>query len=230
MRTALPTFAAALLLVPTVGRADGLIRQLPKDGAWVSFYCAEEFDDGAKRELYVTIQSVGREDVKGEPCRWLELKYQRPAEWPHGKAAVWKVLVPEKQFGPGGDPLGHVVKSWYQEAGEDAVEEPVGPILPRLHLVLPTPITGSKEVRGEQHFDWQKGRLTSTTALVGTARHVYKVETVKAAYRVALSAQVPFGVAGMKVELESSIGYKGTVQFWLVDMGAGATSAAPDAK
>lgn len=230
MRTALPTFAAALLLVPTVGRADGLIRQLPKDGAWASFYCAEEFDDGLKRELYVTLQSVGREAVKGEPCRWLELKYQRPAEWPHGKAAVWKVLVPEKQFGPGGDPLGHAVKSWRKSPGEDAAEEDVGPQLPRLHLAVPPALKGLNEVREEQHFDWQKGRLTSTTARVGTVRRAYKVETVKAAYRVALGDAVPFGVAGMKVELESSLGYRGTVQFWLVDMGAGATSAAPEAK
>jgi len=220
---------AALTLLPATGRADGLIRTLPKDGAWASFYCSEEFDDGFKRDLYVTVQSVEREDVKGEPCRWIEVKNQRPAEWPKGDAGVWKLLIPEKHLTPDGDPLGHVVRSW-SKTTDGVARRDVAEGLPRLYLVLPPAIKGLKEVREEQHFDWQKGRLTSKMTLVGAARHVNRVETVRTTYRLALSDQVPFGVAGAKLELESSGGYKGTVQYWLVDMGTGATSAVPDAK
>ncbi len=230
MRTA--ALLASLVLAvasPGRGRADGLVRQLPEDGAWASFYCTEEFDDGLKREHYVTIKSVGRERAGGEPCRWVELAYHRDAARTKGTGGAWKLLIPEKHLGPDGDPLGHVVRAWRK--GADGLQ-PGGldDGRPRLDLVMPPAIPGLKEVRDEQHFDWQRGRLTSTRALVGAARHAHRVEMVQTSYRLALSDRVPFGVAGAKIELESNIGYKGTVQYWLVDMGSGATSDLPDAK
>ncbi|HEX4608763.1 MAG TPA: hypothetical protein VH092_11220 [Urbifossiella sp.] len=229
MRTAGVVAGVVLALgLAAPGRADGLVRQVPKAGAWARFYCTEEFDDGVKRDRYVTLSCVGGEKAGGEPSLWIELKYQTGPARP---GAVWKFLIPEKHLGPGGDPLAHAVKAWFRGADADAAPEarPVAPNLPRLYLVLPPDLGAVKRVREEQHFDWQKGRLTSETVLEA-ARHAHPAETVRTRYRLAVHDGVPFGVAGARVEIDSTLGYKGTVRYWLTDMGAGATSDLPDAK
>jgi hypothetical protein len=62
------------------------------------------------------------------------------------------------------------------------------------------------------------------------ARRELKVENCDLEYRLSVNDYVPFGVAGVTMRLESSLGYHGTIEYRLVDMGADATSDLPDAK
>ncbi len=96
-------------------RAQGLILNLPKDGAWVRFEGtvkqvefrpeAPEGDISMEWIQHLTIKSVGREEAvyngKKVPCRWVEIKILtgKPSEsgvetGPVGER-IYKLLVPE---------------------------------------------------------------------------------------------------------------------------------------
>lgn len=96
-------------------RAQGLILNLPKDGAWVRFEGtvkqvefrpeAPEGDISMEWIQHLTIKSVGREEAvyngKKVPCRWVEIKILtgKPSEsgvetGPVGER-IYKILVPE---------------------------------------------------------------------------------------------------------------------------------------
>jgi len=98
-------------------RAQGLILNLPKDGAWVRFEGtvkqvefrpeAPEGDISMEWIEHLTIKSVGREEAvhngKKVPCRWVEIKVLtgKPSEsgvepGPVGER-IYKVLVPEER-------------------------------------------------------------------------------------------------------------------------------------
>ena len=127
-------------------RADLLLQTLPKDGAWVTFQCSEEYADGTKRELWLTIKSVGQDNVDEQACRWIELKYQNDAARQAGSGSVMKFLIPEKVLATGGDPFGHVRKAWKGSIGEQALPiDDVAPLRHRLNLVLSPPIKDLKK-------------------------------------------------------------------------------------
>jgi hypothetical protein len=96
-------------------RAQGLILNLPKDGAWVRFEGtvkqvefrpeAPEGDISMEWIQHLTIKSVGREEAvyngKKAPCRWVEIKILtgKPSEsgvetGPVGER-IYKLLIPE---------------------------------------------------------------------------------------------------------------------------------------
>jgi hypothetical protein len=96
-------------------RAQGLILNLPKDGAWVRFEGtvkqvefrpeAPEGDISMEWIEHLTIKSVGREEAvyngKKVPCRWVEIKILtgKPSEsgvetGPVGER-IYKLLIPE---------------------------------------------------------------------------------------------------------------------------------------
>jgi len=110
---------AALLTWGSVRDADaqGLIVQLPKDGAWVRFEGtvkqvefrpdAPEGDISMEWIQHLTLKSVGSESAlfhgKQVPCRWIEIKVLtgKPSEsgvepGPVGER-IYKVLVPEER-------------------------------------------------------------------------------------------------------------------------------------
>lgn len=78
MRATLFTTVVATAALSTA-HADGIIFQLPKDGAWVQYrMVGKEVDggDGDKKVFRGTVMlsSVGVETVKGKKCRWIELR------------------------------------------------------------------------------------------------------------------------------------------------------------
>ena len=95
-------------------RADGLIYQLPKDGAWVTFQSTEVMINGkdvSGNEILLTISSVGEATVDDEKCRWIEIKYLAPNEEPHDPI-IYKLLIPEKHLGKGKAAAEHVIRGW----------------------------------------------------------------------------------------------------------------------
>src|SRR5262245_317417 len=100
----LPALGALIISVSCrVGAGDCLMRTLPADGNWTTFYCTEEFDDGNKRTFYVTIKAGEKTLVDGRDCQWTELIYRGDKE--KKKGSVFKFLIAVDQLGPDGDPL-----------------------------------------------------------------------------------------------------------------------------
>ena len=82
-----------LVTVPTTGSAGGLINSLPDDGSWVVFKAKSELDlqgnlQSFEREL--KIASVGKQEVEGEPGRWIELSTEFV-----GRKVLAKLLIAE---------------------------------------------------------------------------------------------------------------------------------------
>ena len=87
-----------LHLLPSTARSEGLIRKLPEDGVWARFEVEGRISHGTEASQRfdstgsLTISSVGREVVKGEPCRWIEAKSQGPGLLL--VSAIWAAEVP----------------------------------------------------------------------------------------------------------------------------------------
>jgi hypothetical protein len=135
--------------------ADGLTYRLPPDGTWVKYRINvtryEEWSlrpdekegwvlkkepeptaaELAKesRDNFLLVRSVGRQDIGGEPCRWVELVWnakEEGKEKPEALVILLKVLIPEKAFGPGRDPFEHVKKMYVSlryEGGQHFLSE-----------------------------------------------------------------------------------------------------------
>jgi hypothetical protein len=134
----------AVLLASVVGtaaRADGLLYQLPEDGAWVRFDLESSSDGNAPRQESVFLRSVGRA-FEGDGSRWLELKV--PQE--EGTQII-KLLIPERRLKEGEAPLEHVIRGWVKRrATPDVLMNPRG--LWQL-MLLPGPLDEVKELESK---------------------------------------------------------------------------------
>ncbi len=211
-------------------RADLLWQKLPEDGAWVTFQCSEEYGDGTKRELWLTIKSVGKDKFEEQACRWVELKYQNEEARKAGTGSVMKFLIPEKELATGGDPFGHTRKAWKGSIGEPAIPiDDVAALRHRLNLVLSPPIKDLKKTRQRKIIDGPKDKLRCNV-WQGTGRYENAGDKVTASYSLGLHDDPPTGIAWAKIELDASPSGIGTIVYSLTDMGAGAVSDFPDAK
>jgi hypothetical protein len=120
----------------------GLIAQLPADGTSARYRWEIDEERGlgnGKRYQYwtrgsLTIRSVGRENLAGEPCRWIELGTEARLEgagtdWPPDPppCLALKLLIPDRALRRGQDPLAVVKRAWYLEYGrvEDLQKDPI---------------------------------------------------------------------------------------------------------
>src|SRR5262249_52506424 len=98
---------AALLLLSRVP-ADGLIYRLPEDGSFARFDMEATKGAAGKAEKVqgaLLLSSVGRKDVAGKPCRWIEFKII--GQLGKEDTSIIKVLIPEDKLREGEDALGH---------------------------------------------------------------------------------------------------------------------------
>jgi hypothetical protein len=221
--------AVGILLISGSHRAavgDLLVRKIPAEGNWATFHCTEEFDEGTKRTLRLTIIAGEKTSVDGQDCQWIDLKYQAAEDGSRERGAGFKVLIACKLDGPNADPLGSAVKVWRTPDGQAPVEldlDKFRTFFPRLHLVISPAIDNLKKTDQTETVEWQGGRLTCGV-FEGTARREYPVETSEDECRLFLNDAVPFGVAGCTLRMKSSLGYRGTIQYRLTDMGTEAKS------
>ena len=210
---------------------DALIRRLPADGAWARFYMNESWMDRSERTGWITISSVGEETIGKEKCRWIEWKFETE-DGQQRVTSVFKFLIPEEHLKAGGDPLTHVVKAWRKSRDRDPValeQIDIEALYPRLHLICEgPPIELIKKLEKKETVQWQKGKL-ECEVLLGTTQEEYEIETSKVRYRLRVNPKIPFGVAAATLEVDSTIGERGTLEFIVVDMGTGARSDLPEA-
>src|SRR4029077_488600 len=89
--------------------ADGLIYQLPANGASVRYDTETTGSFNGQERTFkgsVTISSVGETTVDGEKCRWIEIRMMNKRD-DQERVAIAKCLIPEKDLGRGKAPGEH---------------------------------------------------------------------------------------------------------------------------
>lgn len=236
-----------LVLIPLAARADGLIDRLPNDGAWAEFDVTGKAvgADGQSRATIdgkLTFSSVGREEVSGEPCRWIEIKSQTRDLRGENRAettGVLKLLLVERRLQRGQEPLAGIAKAWRQHPGMDdgKIKE------------LDLKGEGLREVQSLDEFlhgpAWEvvelealavESKLGSLPCKGLRCTEVQKAggAETRLTVIVRLNDQAPFGVVSYEYEKERlrdgrSVG-KRTMDLKLVDFGENAASALPDSR
>jgi hypothetical protein len=112
------SFLVICLTDRATSRADGLLYRLPADGAWVKYAMKVRFakpkDKNVSFEGFLTLASVGVEQVSDEPCRWIEVAAEAKQQTGNGgeQRSVFKALIPEKHLKKGENPLRYWIKGW----------------------------------------------------------------------------------------------------------------------
>ncbi len=205
-----------------LARADGLVFQLPADGAW-ALYAVKTDGNSRIGELKqevattgtLTVSSVGRVTRTKQTYRWLELKAESKSEGAYPKL-VLKMLIPEKRLQRGQDPLAHSVLTFFDPK---PIDEKKAPLLEsfiddgfnriqyeidRFRADFPKPLYDSKSLERETVVT-PAGRfedceiLTGTTGydgpLIQNGRSVFQGK-----YRITIHPRAPFGVVAMSME------------------------------
>jgi hypothetical protein len=117
---------AACLLSPSIALADGLLYQMPKDGAWVKYDMTMDMQAGdAVRTMTGTIRmaAVGTVKENDKTFRWIEfhMVMKMPGQDDAGeeRTSVAKVLIPEEQLKKGGKPMDNWARGWLKQ-GDDS--------------------------------------------------------------------------------------------------------------
>ncbi len=95
---------ASLVLIPHAALADGLLYQLPDDGNWVRY----DWDgngtkpDGTDTKVSgsLTLSSVGKAEINGKECRWIEIAMEVQSEG-YKVTDVYKLLIPVEHLRKG---------------------------------------------------------------------------------------------------------------------------------
>ncbi|MDA1052056.1 MAG: hypothetical protein O3C40_16445 [Planctomycetota bacterium] len=130
----MPLVIVLLLWEAVPVSADGLLYQLPVDGAWVLFDTKVTMTRGdQKRDAtgQLRMASVGTATADGKKCRWIEFKLAMKVD-DNERVIVAKVLVPELHLNEGQKPVENRVRGWIRLGeGTDVVElteQNLGPI------------------------------------------------------------------------------------------------------
>jgi hypothetical protein len=234
---------ALLVLSAQWVRADGMLYQLPNDGAWATYEFTASAkttggtaDDAMNFKGTLTLASVGQVVVQGEPCRWIEVQLGMNANNPNEKRGeVYKILVPEKFLTKGQSPLAHVLQAWLQRGGEqpqkltDPGDINIGP----LPIILSGPWNNVTKLE-KVEIDGKLGKL-SCEGTQGTLD--FKMGSVgKMLCRLEnrLNDKSPFGAVACNWSLElPEVQGKKAVIYWslkLLDVGGNAVSKLPNVK
>jgi hypothetical protein len=237
--------AAVALTVLTAEyvRADGMIYQLPKDGAWAAYDFVGVFQaTGATVTATknfkgtMTIASVGQAVVKNQPCRWIEINVVcADTETGQKMNEIYKMLVPEKSLGKGQTPLKNVVQAWRQVGGErprqmaelDNIES--GP----LPIILSGPWENVKTLP-KVEVDGKLGKLQCEGNQGTLAFKGEQAGDIVCTLANRLHENSPFGVVSCAwlLDLPVKDGFKPTIR-WnlkLIDLGGNAISRLPAIK
>ena len=226
----------ALAVFPCISSSDaGDVKpKLSPDGSWTRYYVVQKQDSGREIIFRLTIRSVGRVRKDGRWHRWIEYeaKYREI-----GRPYIHKFLISEKALIGSEKPMEHVVKYLYRDAeglvtaGDTAFARHFG--MP--FLFLPGTLKKTKTVKESRTVDYQKGRLTISTARSGVyswswqAQTIKQFRTIETRYKVWLHKDVPFGFAYAEMKWtykkDGRPAHSATFEFSFEETGTGAKPA-----
>lgn len=231
MRKLSATVLGLLVLAGTTARADGLLYQLPENGAWVKFDLEMEMERGEVKQEgggSLRMSSVGMSVEGDKKCRWIEFRLDFKAG-ERKRTIVAKALVPESELKEGKDPLANRVRGWIKMQDRDVVELTDDKLGPMSAFMAPA-LTDVKELEPSA-VESKLGKLScagltgQTTFKEGSATNAVKLETRR-------HAKAPFGVVTSKMAIEilrdGEVTGAAKMNFTLSDFGDGAKSELAD--
>jgi hypothetical protein len=236
MRYALFAVLFAAATFSQTVRADGLIYQLPDDGAQVRFDTETTASVGGQdvaSKGSVTISSVGTVMVDNEKCRWIEIKLITNDDGQE-HLVIAKVLVPESHLGKGKSPGEHILRGWLKDGDAEPQEKKdfnVPEALPlRVFLAGPPREPGKLDA---VEIDGKLGKLKCAGA-TGETEFEFGDGTVSIGFENRLHEKAPFGLVtgNWKFEVKNNgqIAIAGTFKLTLADTSTTALSELPDKK
>jgi hypothetical protein len=228
-------FTTATALAQTA-RADGLIYQLPDDGAQVRYDTEITTSVGGQdvsSKGSVTISSVGAVLVDNEKCRWIEIKMISNDDGQE-RLVIAKALIPEKHLGKGTSAGDHMIRGWVKVGDNEAQEIKdlkAPPALPlRVFLAGPPKDPGDLD---EAEIDGKLGKL-GCAGVTGENEFELEDSTVGIRFENRLHEKAPFGLVtgNWKFEFKNNgqVALSGTFKLTLVDTSTTALSDLPDRK
>jgi hypothetical protein len=165
------------------------------------------------------LRSVGKADLNGEACRWIEIKLvKRPGDHdPTGRILILKLLIPEQRFAVGDYPFSHVKKAyrldskWTETIDASTakrIDENTALLQYELDRFLPSFPAPPKDAKWStnQKVETGLGQIEATRADFA-AGYEGKLSggtggkwTWQAHYEVWLSPVCPFGIVGLDCE------------------------------
>lgn len=225
-----------LLLALPVLQADGLVHRLPEDGASAKFDLEMTMNvQGMDKTItgHMVMASVGKADVEGKACRWIEFKLQMDFDGKE-KIVVAKALIPEKAIKPGENPGTAMIRAWLKEDGEpkelkDLQGQDAGP----LPVFLSGPLLKSKKLAKEAMDNKALGKIEAE-GVSGSNSFDQGKEKIEVKMENRLHPKAPFGVVRSKIEFQifrnGEARQQGTLVLKLIEVGKGAKSELPDKK
>jgi hypothetical protein len=183
--------ASFLVLTSSLTYGDGIVRDLPSAGQWSKYRMSEQWSDGTKRELTITIKRLATTSQTPSALTWLEVVF----ETLDGKTrSAYRFLTPEKSLS-NGDPLAEAVDVWVREHdGKSTRDMDWGNFLPRLSLVC-MPKLEDETQNAEPKILEVNGETLICPRVSGKYSKTYPGETANADCVLSTSSRIPFGVA-----------------------------------
>lgn len=213
-----------VFLLCNVATADGLIFQLPADGASARFAVETKMTSSVgelKQEMAskgtLTVSSVGKVHQNQQHYRWIELLAESQSEGAYPQL-VLKMLIPEKRLVRGQDPLAHAALTFFDPK---PVDEEVAPSvnsfidegfnriqyeIDRFRVDFPRSLFNAKSLESKT-IETPAGKFTNCETLagmssydgplLGNGRSVYRTR-----YTIAIHPDAPFGVVSLESEFE----------------------------
>ena len=216
--------------------ADGLVYQLPEDGALVR-YETELAINANGQEINakgtVSLSSVGQVDVDNEKCRWIELKLLLNHDGQEHPALI-KALIPEKHLGKGKGGAENLIRAWVKEGEGEPME--IRDVKTHQAIALRAFLAGPLKNPGDldkAEVDGKLGKL-ECAGVTGDQEIDFENNTITMNYENRLHEKSPFGLVtgAWKFELRNNgqTALTGTFKLTLVDTSTTALSELPDRK
>jgi hypothetical protein len=239
MRPNYACFGTLLLAVfAPPARADGVLYRLPEDGAWVRFDVTmtlnEADGDQGSGTGSLTMSSVGRTQLGGEDCRWIEFHLHTTVADGAAKDEddmIAKVLIPEKHLNAGNSPFDHLARGWLKWENNDPVELRQAPFGhgSLAAALLAGPPEDAKKL-DKQRVQSKLGEL-DCEGTTGTATFEDGESRLAITDHTRLHEKAPFGVVACRMDFKVSrngqVQSSGTMALKLADLGTGAESELP---
>lgn len=165
---------------------------LPRDGAWVRYKVLIKHDTGREFDFKTTTKFLGREDIDGRPCRWIEIEWNKDA---------YRFLVPEKSLRDDEHPLDETVKADHRDANGDvrkATDEMVKSMAFALFF-LPAAHQPAKRVAEPRTVESPAGKLKIADAFLIKESKTTEVEGIRYVHerecRIWVHPDLPLGHA-----------------------------------
>ncbi len=227
MRIQIVAAAVIVLVMASASvRAESLIQLLPADGEWVAFQTTLE-ENGKKQTLTWSVKSVGKKEVAGVACRWIEMQLMKEEQ----NLILIKCLIPESEFGKGKHPLGNAKQVFFKQGDRELAEFPsLVAASPLVAVVLQGPGANAKKLDQKEAVEMQAGKI-ECDVISGTSEGDIGFVKATLTHRLLLTDKTAFGLAGAKVEISVTVNGKTETlkaEHSLKESGKDAKSALPD--